>query len=202
MNYLARAIALFIALAFACLMLVGCKSKQKTTERYRNETQFDAETSTSQVIENNLQTDSAAVRKTQTNWSELIKNLDINPLNPDKPSRVKISEDESGATIIETQNAQVSTQTQQKQKTETTADSTYKKTVDQGRQELDNNSTSSGQTLDAGRNSGSETKGLNTWVAIGLGLALFVLLILFVLKVYANRSTIAGKIKNKLGKWL
>ena len=187
MRPLHRAILAFIGLSVICLTCVQCKSKQKTTERYKNTTEFHRDNSLKETVKNNLVKDSVATRKTFTDWSSIIESIDLSPINPSKPAQVEIGTTGNGNLIIKSQNANVSKKTQQEQKKETTQDSTGTKEVDQSKRETDINQTGSGQTLESGRNSNSETEGMSGWVSLGIGLALFVLLILVIFKVYLNR---------------
>ena len=101
---------LLILAVFTC---VGCASKQKATNRYKQETEYEYENRTKETVQNDLVKDSVSTRKTTTDWSSIINSIDVNPINPDKPAEVEIGENEKGNLVIKTNNANVSKKTQQ-----------------------------------------------------------------------------------------
>ncbi len=184
---------LLILAVFTC---VGCASKQKATNRYKQETEYEYENRTKETVQNDLVKDSVSTRKTTTDWSSIINSIDVNPINPDKPAEVEIGENEKGNLVIKTNNANVSKKTQQEQKKQTTQDSTGTKEVDKGSKTTDNSQSGSGSNQINTRNSNVDVSRWPTWiyfvivlVVIGGGLIL-----------YFKRATLWGKIK-KLIKW-
>ena len=95
LRYIAR-ITLVIILAGLFTIAVSCKSKQKTTERYKNTTEYEYDNSLKQTVQNNLVKDSVATRKTEIDWSSITKSTHAKPIDPNKKASVTYGKDING----------------------------------------------------------------------------------------------------------
>lgn len=166
---------LYLLLILAVFTCGGCASKQKATNRYKQEAKYEYENRTKETVQNDLVKDSVSTRTTTTDWSSIINSIDVNPINPDKPAEVEIGENENGNLVIKTNNANVSKKTQQEQKKQTTQDSTGTKEVDKGSKTTDSEQSGSGKTLDKGRNSDVDASRWPTWIYFVVVLVVLVL---------------------------
>ena len=135
-------------------------------------------------------------RPTTTDWSSIIKDLNVKPVDPSKKSKVTVGEDENGKTTIEFTNAEITTSEKQEQKKQTTQDSTGTKEVDKGSKTTDDEQSGSGSNQINTRNSEVDASRWPTWIYFVVILAVIgggVIL-------YFKRATLLGKI-NKAIKW-
>lgn len=166
---------LYLLLILAVFTCGGCASKKKTTNRYKQQTEYEYENRTQETVQNDLVKDSVSTRKTTTDWSEIINSLDIYPIDGNKPAEVEIGENENGNLVIKTNNANVSKKTQQEQKKQTTQDSTGVKLEDKGSKVTDNEQSGSGSNQINTRNSKVDASRWPTWIYFVIGLVIMVL---------------------------
>lgn len=166
---------LYLLLILAVFTCGGCASKQKATNRYKQETEYEYDNRTKETVQNDLVKDSVSTRKSTTDWSSIINSIDVNPINPDQPAEVEIGENENGNLVIKTNNANVSKKTQQEQKKQTTQDSTGTKEVDKGSKTTDTDQSGSGSNQINTRNSNVESSRWPTWIYFVVILVVLVL---------------------------
>ena len=166
---------LYLLLILAVFTCGGCASKQKATNRYKQETEYEYENRTKETVQNDLVKDSVSTRTTTTDWSSIIKDLNVKPVDPSKKSKVTVGEDENGKTIIEFTNAEITTSEKQEQKKQTTQDSTGVNLTDKGSKTTDTDQSGSGSNKINTRNSEVDASRWPTWIYFVIVLVVLVL---------------------------
>ena len=166
-----------IALSIICLTCVECSTKKKATNRYKNTTEFESEQSSSEKIQKAISKDCTVVNKSETDWKAINENIQFELIDPTQEGYANLSPDGKGGFNFTGKNVKASSGKSQEQKKETTQDSVSENLTDNSSQELDNSSTESGQTIDIGRTSDSESTRWPFWfilVPLVLGVLIYI----------------------------
>lgn len=167
-------LAILFSVIFCC---TSCSTKQKATNRYKNTTEFEAEQTSSEKIQNAISKDCTAVSKTETDWKSINENIQFELIDPNQEGYANLSPDGKGGFNFSGKNVKAFSGTSQEEKKETRNDTVTKKESDNSSQELDTSSSASGQTLDSGRTSDSKITGRSFWFYVISGFILLFFII-------------------------
>lgn len=193
-KYIVYRFLAMVALSIICLTCVKCASKQKATDRYENRTEFETEQSSSEKIQKDIKKDCTAVTTQETDWKSINENIQFELIDPTQEGYANVSPDGKGGFNFSGKNVKASSGITQEEKKETRNDSVTKSQSDNSSRELDKSSTESGQTLDKGRTSNSESSRWPTLIYVVIGLVILVLAVGLILE-FRPESLISSFLK-------
>lgn len=170
---------LIICAIFSLLCSGSCRSKKKITERKKVETELSIVSEVIEKTKKDITTTNEKIKVSEKTFDSSKETFKAKPVDPTKP--ITITDNATGKSYTAT-NAEIEFTSEKENLKESDSTSTSQTIEDKSEIDKSDNKEIEGQKDESSREANSEAKGVNSFIAIGIGLAVIAIGVLMYLK--------------------